>query len=158
VEAARSRASEEAVEDAFLLRLDALEAELGAWLAAGVDDAIVNGDVSGSHQDADTTATSDVRKAWNGLRKLCPAATKTDGGNVALTAAMLRTNRKKLGRAAPSPPSSSTSSPRSAPSRSPPTRRSSPQSGTARRRSRSPTRSAGSTTSRSSSATTSART
>src|SRR5262249_43916307 len=77
----------------------AIEQELAAWLSAGVDDCVVNGDTAGTHQDADVVASTDVRRSWNGLRKLAPAAAKTDGGGGALTASMLRTNRKKLGRA-----------------------------------------------------------
>ena len=72
---------------------------LGDWLAAGVDDCLINGDTAGTHQDADVTSSDDARKTWNGLRKLAPSSTKTDASNAALTAAMLRTNRKKLGRA-----------------------------------------------------------
>ena len=91
--------SGEATEDMLVPLLGAIEAELGDWLAAGADDALVNGDTTATHMDTDVTAASDVRKSWNGLRKLAPAAGKTDGANVALTAAMLRANRKKLGRA-----------------------------------------------------------
>jgi hypothetical protein len=47
--------------------------------------------------DSDVTAADDPRKTWSGLRKLCPAGTKTDGANAVLTSAMLTTNRKKMG-------------------------------------------------------------
>jgi Phage capsid family len=90
--------SSEAAEDMLTPLVDAIERELSDWLAAGVDDAIVNGDTAATHMDADVTASNDPRKSWAGLRKLAPAAAKTDGGNAALTAAMLRANRKRLGR------------------------------------------------------------
>jgi hypothetical protein len=91
--------SAEAVEDAIASLLGALQVELSDWLAAGVDDAIINGDTTGTHMDGDVTAATDHRKAFAGLRKLCPSGTKTDGSNGTLTAAMLRVNRKKLGNA-----------------------------------------------------------
>lgn len=91
--------SSEADEDVLAPLLAAIETELGEWLAAGVDDAIVNGDAQGAHMDSDITAAADARKAWDGLRALTPAAAKTDGANAPLTASMLRANRRKLGRA-----------------------------------------------------------
>ena len=39
-----------------------------------------------------------MRTVWNGLRFLSQAAQKTDAANAVLTAAMLRTNRSKMGK------------------------------------------------------------
>jgi hypothetical protein len=90
--------STELNEDALLPLIDGIETEISDWLAAGLEDALINGDVSGTHQDSDVTEVDDPRKAWAGLRKLAPAAAKTDAANAVLTAAMLRANRKKMGR------------------------------------------------------------
>lgn len=38
--------------------------------ARAIDRAILDGDTAGTHRDADVTATNDLRKAWNGIRKM----------------------------------------------------------------------------------------
>lgn len=55
-----------------LARQDVLAAQLRA-----VEDAIINGDTTGTHMDADTVAASSNRKAWKGLRKLALEASST---------------------------------------------------------------------------------
>lgn len=55
-----------------LARQDVLAAQLRA-----VEDAIINGDTTGTHMDADTVAASSNRKAWKGLRKLALDASST---------------------------------------------------------------------------------
>jgi hypothetical protein len=72
--------------------------ELVDYLGADIEDAIVNGDTTGTHQDSDVTASDDPRKNWNGLRKLAPPAPRPTASNAALTVAHLRTNRKKMGK------------------------------------------------------------
>jgi HK97 family phage major capsid protein len=57
-----------------MVRDDAVNA-----IARGIDNAIINGDTTGSHMDSDVTLAYDVRKAWKGLRKHCLANSyKTD--------------------------------------------------------------------------------
>jgi len=90
--------SKEAEEDAIIAMLPFMQEELVDFLAADIEDAIINGDTAGSHQDADVTASDDPRKNWNGLRKLALAGAKTDGSNAAPTVAMTRVSRKKLGK------------------------------------------------------------
>lgn len=55
-----------------LARQDVLAAQLRA-----VEDAIINGDTTGTHMDSDTTSSSSNRKAWKGLRKLALEASST---------------------------------------------------------------------------------
>lgn len=90
--------SKEAEEDAIVAILPFLQEELLEYLGADIEDALVNGDTTGTHMDSDTTSSDDPRKVWNGLRKLALTAAKTDGANADLTTAMLLVNRKKMGK------------------------------------------------------------
>jgi Phage capsid family len=90
--------SKELEEDSIIAVLPMMQSEIVDFLAADWEDTIVNGDTTATHQDSDTTAADDPRKGTNGLRKLTPAAAKTDVANAVLTSAMLRTNRQKMGR------------------------------------------------------------
>lgn len=95
----RALISREAEEDAIVAMLPFIQRELADFIAADVDDATINGDATSPHQDSDVTDftdPADPRTAWNGLRLAAPAAAKTDAGNAALTAAMLRTNRSVM--------------------------------------------------------------
>jgi HK97 family phage major capsid protein len=88
--------SREYEEDSLIAAIPHLQSELVDYIGGDLEDAIVNGDTTAPHMDSDTTDADDPRKAWIGLRKAAIAATKTDGANAALTAAMLRVNRKKM--------------------------------------------------------------
>ncbi len=88
--------SREYEEDSLIAAIPHLQDEIVDYIAGDLEDAIINGDTTATHQDADVTAADDPRKSWQGLRKAALAATKTDGSNAALTAAMLRVNRKKM--------------------------------------------------------------
>lgn len=96
--ATRVLVSRELEEDSLIAVLPFVETELVDTTSADIEDCVVNGDTTGTHQDSDTTASDDPRKNFDGLRKLAPAGAKTDASNAALTAAMLRTNRKKMGK------------------------------------------------------------
>jgi HK97 family phage major capsid protein len=96
--AARMLVSREAEEDSIVPILPWMLAELVDYSAADIEDAIINGDVTGPHQDTDTTTADDPRKFWNGLRKLTQAAAKADGGAANLSVALLRANRKNMGK------------------------------------------------------------
>jgi len=76
--AVRSLASYEIEEDSIIPVLPYMQRKLVTGLARGVDDAIINGDTSGAHQDSDVTAPTDRRKAWDGLRALALADAKID--------------------------------------------------------------------------------
>ena len=73
---ARIYFSDELVEDSIVPVLETLRADLAIAGTEVVEDLILNGDTTAPHQDSDVVDTKDRRKAWSGIRKLCPAATK----------------------------------------------------------------------------------
>lgn len=79
-----------------MVRDDAVNA-----IARGIDNAIVNGDTTASHMDADVTLAYDVRKAWKGLRKYCLAQSYATDINTfnSDTVLGLRAKMKKYGAA-----------------------------------------------------------
>lgn len=98
--AGRALLSREAEEDAIIAMLPFIREELIDYLAADIEDAIVNGDNTSPHQDTDVTDFTDPqdpRTAWNGLRLLTQAAQKTDVSNAAPTVLnSIRANRKTM--------------------------------------------------------------
>lgn len=58
--------------------------------------AIINGDTAGTHQDSDVTDAQDVRKAFDGLRKLA-SATSVDASAAGFTEDILSKMLKSLG-------------------------------------------------------------
>lgn len=90
--------SKELDEDGIIPILPFIQEELVDYLVADLEDAHINGDAQGAHFDSDTTAADDPRKAIDGLRQHTQAGAKTDAANAMLTAAMLRINRKKMGK------------------------------------------------------------
>ena len=95
--AVRSVFSEEINEDSIIDILDYVRNKIAQALANGIENATINGDTAGTHQDADVTDSTDVRKAWNGYRKLTAGSAKFDAGGDALDAADLRGARKAMG-------------------------------------------------------------
>ncbi len=68
---AESRIAYESDEDSIIASMPLAERQITMAIARGVDRAIINGDDSGTHMDADTEAVSnDFAKSWKGLRKL----------------------------------------------------------------------------------------
>ena len=58
------------VEDAVDMMLDDLmRVHIPMAMKRGVESALINGDRRGTHQDNNVTATNDVRKAWQGVRR-----------------------------------------------------------------------------------------
>jgi HK97 family phage major capsid protein len=96
--AGRVLTSRELEEDSIIAILPFIRRELVDYLSADIEDAIVNGDTAGTHMDYDTTTADDPRKSWDGLRKRTQAAAKTDASAAALSVAMLRKNRKTMGK------------------------------------------------------------
>ena len=94
--------SEEINEDAIVAVLPVLKNDLAKALAQAVDDVLINGDDSTTHQDTDVAALSskDRRKAMKGLRKLCASGAKYDitTGTTGFTASDLREVRKLMGK------------------------------------------------------------
>ena len=96
--AVRTVFSEEISEDSIINILDYVRKKIAVALANGIENATINGDTTATHQDADVTSSTDVRKAWKGYRKLTNASAKFDAGGDALDAADLRGARKAMGR------------------------------------------------------------
>lgn len=93
--ATRVLTSKDLEEDSIIPILPFLQREIVAALAEGREDAVLNGDTTGTHQDADVTSASDRRKLWMGLRKQALANTlSVDVGT--FNTANLRLVRKKL--------------------------------------------------------------
>ena len=67
----------ELTEDAIAAYLPMIKKKMVDALKFAIEDAVINGDTSATHQDEDVTASDDVRKAWMGYRKkVLPAAKK----------------------------------------------------------------------------------
>jgi len=75
---ARVYFSEELTESSIVPVLPALRAELVRAMGGCVEDIVINGDTTATHQDSDVTSSQDRRKAWNGLRDLCQSGNKVD--------------------------------------------------------------------------------
>ncbi|HEX6020621.1 MAG TPA: phage major capsid protein [Solirubrobacter sp.] len=90
--------SKEETEDSIIPILPFIIEEIVDYMSADREDAIINGDTTGTHQDSDTTSADDPRKAWKGLRKWVPAGARVDAGGDALTTADLLAGRKKMGK------------------------------------------------------------
>jgi len=83
-----------AVQILALVRGEVSTAQARAWEAA-----IMNGDTTGPHMDADVTAATDARKAWKGLRKLALAnSASVNFSAAAVTVANLRAMRVMMGK------------------------------------------------------------
>lgn len=67
--ALRILVSSELLEDSIINVASDILRRIAKAFARGIDEALVNGDTAGSHQDTDVTNAKDRRKAWNGLRK-----------------------------------------------------------------------------------------
>jgi HK97 family phage major capsid protein len=77
-----------------LVRSEVSMAQSRAW-----ETAILNGDDSVAHMDADVTAAEDARKAWKGLRKLATAnSASVNFGAAAVTTTNLRAMRTLMGK------------------------------------------------------------
>ena len=77
-----------------LARAEVLQAQIRA-----VEDAIINGDDSGTHMDSDVVSAASNQKAWKGLRKLALAASSTTSfSGAGITKAGLDAMRKQMGK------------------------------------------------------------
>lgn len=65
-----TKISEDLNQDSAPAIIDKLRKEVVAGIARSEERAILNGDTTGTHMDADVTAATDFRKAFKGLRKL----------------------------------------------------------------------------------------
>lgn len=88
--------SKEEEEDAIVAMLPFMEEEAVDFLAGDIEDAILNGDTAATIDN--DFAADDPRRNWDGFRKSVQAAQKIDAAGVALTVAILRGNRAKMGK------------------------------------------------------------
>jgi HK97 family phage major capsid protein len=66
--------SYEAMEESIIPLLPTIQTTLARAAARALEDAIINGDTTSTHQDTGSTvATNDAKRAWKGLRKLAIA-------------------------------------------------------------------------------------
>ena len=93
---ARVLFSEELDEDSIIPIMPFLRENITAALSGAWEDATINGDTAGTHQDSDVTSASDRRKAFDGLRKMCQSGNKVSLATFNLE--NMRTIRKKLGK------------------------------------------------------------
>jgi hypothetical protein len=95
---AMTRVSFELDQDSIVPMVPMIQRNLLRGHAQGLEDAIINGDTTGTHQDSDVTSATDPRKGgWKGLRKYAIANSLTvDGATFNSTA--LRTARSKMGK------------------------------------------------------------
>jgi HK97 family phage major capsid protein len=76
--ACRVLVSTELEEDSVVAILPLLRDKIVQALAEAQENATINGDTDATHQDSDVTAASDVRKAWDGYRKLALGSAQVD--------------------------------------------------------------------------------
>jgi HK97 family phage major capsid protein len=88
--------SAEEEEDSIIPVAEYVKRKIARAISNGLEQALLDGDTAGSHQDSDVTAADDRRKAWAGLRKLAlaNAATKIDLSTFNIT--NLRAMRKAM--------------------------------------------------------------
>jgi HK97 family phage major capsid protein len=95
---AMTRISKELDQDSIAPMVPFIQRNLLRGLAAGLETAIINGDVSATHQDADVTASNATAKAFPGLRKLALSNNvKIDNGGGAITLFNMRRVRALMG-------------------------------------------------------------
>ncbi len=88
--------SYELEEDSVFALLPVIKSDIVSALAAGIENATINGDDSASHMDSDVTEATDVRKAWKGYRKKALSGARIDFLGT-LTVEKMRTLRGALG-------------------------------------------------------------
>lgn len=92
----RTNFSLELEEDSIIPILEMVKNNFAIEINGGIEDALINGDDSGSHMDADVTDAKDRRKAWKGLRKKTQTALDTQLST--FDTAGLRAMRGKMGK------------------------------------------------------------
>jgi hypothetical protein len=70
--------SDELTEDGIVAMLPFIREDIASSQARAMEDALINGDTTATHQDSDVTDVDDPRKAIIGIRKLLNTAAKYD--------------------------------------------------------------------------------
>jgi HK97 family phage major capsid protein len=94
--ACRVLVSTELEEDSVVAILPLLRDKIVQALAEAQENATINGDTDGTHMDSDVTAATDVRKAWDGYRRLALSAAEVDCSTFDI--ASLRAIRTAMGK------------------------------------------------------------
>lgn len=84
--------------DSIIAILPFVQNKLARAFVDAEEKAIIDGDSDGTHQDSDVSGSTDMRTAWDGLRKKGLAQTSHDGGSVTITLALFRALRAKMGK------------------------------------------------------------
>jgi HK97 family phage major capsid protein len=74
----RVNLSDELTEDGIVAMLPLIREDIATSQARAVEDTLINGDTTATHQDSDVTGVDDVRKSISGIRKLINTAAKYD--------------------------------------------------------------------------------
>ncbi len=97
---ARILSSTEFTEDSIVPVIPRMIAQIGKAIARAQDDAVMNGDTSVTHMDADVTDSDDRRKIWKGLRYYAlngtAAVRKSIGGGGAANPVKIRDHLMEL--------------------------------------------------------------
>ncbi len=67
---ARVELEVDAIEDAAVALVDIIQTELITAATRTLDEVVLSGDISTTHQDTDVTNDADARKSWDGLRRI----------------------------------------------------------------------------------------
>lgn len=84
---ARVQKSYEALDDSLINLAEEVRMGVIDSIARAIEAAVVNGDDTATHMDANVTAATDYRKAFKGVRKLALAKGTVDAGGAAMTEA-----------------------------------------------------------------------
>lgn len=95
--AALVRLSDELEQDSIVPAIPYIQRKLLSGIAAGEENAFINGDTAAAHMDSNVTLATDVRKSVDGLRKKGLANTKKVDFAGSATTANLRALRAGLG-------------------------------------------------------------
>jgi HK97 family phage major capsid protein len=88
--------SEELSEDSIIPVMPLVRRNIVIAIATAIEQAIINGDTTGSHQDSDVTVATDARKAWMGYRKCAQSSAKVSLST--FTGDTLMSVRKAMGK------------------------------------------------------------
>jgi hypothetical protein len=94
---ALTRISKELNQDSIVPMVPFIQSALMRGLAEGIENALINGDTTATHQDSDITGATNVGKSWNGFRKLAIANGYTYDAAV-WTIDAVRNMRKSMGK------------------------------------------------------------
>jgi hypothetical protein len=94
---ALTRISKELNQDSIVPMVPFIQSSLMRGLAEGMENALITGDTTGTHQDSDTTGATNVAKSWKGFRKLAIENSSTyDAWTWSLAA--VRAMRQEMGK------------------------------------------------------------